>query len=106
MALVAAAEVAIQAVEQERHEGMKAATTPTFVPMPEFTELYRQRIGSRSKTGKARKIDEIERKLRLVELRAERTEFYHMARARQLSDETAHKLVREVDLLEARFGTK
>jgi CPA1 family monovalent cation:H+ antiporter len=29
-----------------------------------------------------------------------------MARARQLSDETARKLVREVDLLESRFGTK
>jgi hypothetical protein len=41
-----------------------------------------------------------------VELLAERTEFYHMARARQLFDETAHKPVREVDLQEARFGTK
>jgi hypothetical protein len=73
-------------------------------------ELYRQRIDSRSKTGKeaalARQIEEIERKLRLVGLRAERTEFYRMARARQLSDETARTLVREVDLLESRFGTK
>jgi len=33
MALVAAAEVAIQAVEQAQHEGMKAAATPTFITM-------------------------------------------------------------------------
>jgi hypothetical protein len=81
---------------------------PTFIAMPVFASW--KSIDSRSKAGKeaalARKIDEIERKLRLVGLSAERTEFYRMARARQLSDETARKLVREVDLLEARFSTK
>ena len=67
----------------------------------------RQRIDGRSTTGKdgslARKIDEIERRLRLTGLRAERNEIYHIARARRLSDETARKLVRELDFLEARF---
>ncbi len=53
----------------------------------------------------ARKIDDIERRLRLVGLRAERAEFYRIARGRQLSDEIARKLVREVDLLESRFST-
>ena len=70
-------------------------------------ELYRQRIDGRSTTGKeaslARKIDEIERKLRLAGLRAERAEIYRIGRARQLSDETSRKLVRELDLLESRF---
>jgi monovalent cation/hydrogen antiporter len=73
-------------------------------------ELYRQRIDSRSTTGKeaslARKIDEIERRLRLTGLRAERNEIYHIARARRLSDETARKLVRELDLLESRFAAR
>jgi monovalent cation/hydrogen antiporter len=112
LARVAAAEVAIQAVERAQHdmgEGRNDADLYTDAGV-RIMELYRQRIDSRSKTGKeaalARKIDEIERKLRLVGLRAERTEFYRMARARQLSDETARKLVREVDLLESRFGTK
>jgi monovalent cation/hydrogen antiporter len=112
LARVAAAEVAIQAVEQAQHsmgEGRSDADLYSDAGV-RVMELYRQRIDSRSKTGKeaalARKIDEIERKLRLVGLRAERTEFYRMARARQLSDETARKLVREVDLLESRFGTK
>jgi CPA1 family monovalent cation:H+ antiporter len=41
-----------------------------------------------------------------VGLRAERAELYRMARTRQLSDVTARKLVREVDLLESRFGTR
>jgi CPA1 family monovalent cation:H+ antiporter len=112
LARVAAAEVAIQAVEQAQHEmgeGRSDADLYSDAGV-RIMELYRQRIDSRSKTGKeaalARKIDEIERKLRLVGLRAERSEFYRMARARQLSDETARKLVREVDLLESRFGMK
>ena len=112
LARVAAAEVAIQAVERAQHdmgEGRSDADLYTDAGV-RIMELYRQRIDSRSKTGKeaalARKIEENERKLRLVGLRAERTEFYRMARARQLSDETARKLVREVDLLESRFGTK
>jgi len=70
-------------------------------------ELYRQRIDGRSKTGEerelARKIDEIERRLRLAGLRAERDEIYRIVRSRRLTDEAARKLVREVDLLEARF---
>jgi hypothetical protein len=54
----------------------------------------------------ARRMDEIERKLRPAGLRAERTELYRIARSRKLSDETARKLVREIELLEARFGTR
>jgi monovalent cation/hydrogen antiporter len=112
LARAAAAEVAIQAVERAQHdmgEGRGDADVYSDAAV-RIMELYRQRIDSRSKTGKeaalARQIEEIERKLRLVGLRAERTEFYRMARARQLSDETARTLVREVDLLESRFGTK
>jgi monovalent cation/hydrogen antiporter len=112
LARVAAAEVAIQAVERAQHDmGEDRSDADLYTDAGvRIMELYRQRIDSRSKTGKegalARKIDEIERKLRLVGLRAERTEFYRMARARQLSDETARKLVREIDLLESRFSTK
>jgi CPA1 family monovalent cation:H+ antiporter len=112
LARIAAAEVAIRAVEQAQHdmgEGRSDADLYSDAGVVIMT-LYRQRIDSRSKTGKeaalARKIDEIERKLWLVGLRAERSELYRMARARQLSDVTARKLVREVDLLESRFGTK
>jgi Na+/H+ antiporter len=111
-ARVAAAEAAIQAIEQAQHDmGEGRGGTDLYVDAgARIMELYRQRIDGRSKTGEeralARRIDEIERKLRLAGLRAERTELYRIARSRKLSDETARRLVREIDLLEARLGTR
>ena len=111
-ARVAAAEAAIQAIEQAQHDmGEGRGDTDLYADAgARIMELYRQRIDGRSKTGEeralARRMDEIERKLRLAGLRAERTELYRIARSHKLSDETARKLVREIDLLEARFGTR
>ncbi len=111
-ARVAAAEAAIQAIEQAQHDmGEGRSDTDLYADAgARIMELYRQRIDGRSKTGEeralARRMDEIERKLRLAGLRAERTELYRIARSHKLSDETARKLVREIDLLEARFGTR
>jgi CPA1 family monovalent cation:H+ antiporter len=72
-------------------------------------EFYRQRIDGRSKTGDdaelARRIDEIERKLRLAGVKAERAEFFRLGKSRKLSDDVLRKLVREADLAEARFGS-
>jgi CPA1 family monovalent cation:H+ antiporter len=77
VARIAAAETAIQAIEQAQHdmgEGRNDADLYMDAGV-RIMELYRQRIDGRSKTGKeavlARKIDEIERKLRLTGLRAE-----------------------------------
>jgi len=112
LARIAAAEAAIQAIEQAQHHmggGRSDADLYTDAGV-RIMELYRQRINGRSTTGKeaslARKIDDIERRLRLTGLRAERTEIYRIARARRLSDETSRKLVRELDLLESRFATR
>jgi CPA1 family monovalent cation:H+ antiporter len=111
-ARVAAAEAAIQAIEQAQHDmGEGRGDTDLYADAgARIMELYRQRIDGRSKTGEeralARRMDEIERKLRLAGLRAERTELYRIARSHKLSDETARRLVREIDLLEARFGTR
>ena len=111
-ARVAAAEAAIQAIERAQHDmGEGRGDTDVYADAgARIMELYRQRIDGRSKTGEeralARRMDEIERKLRLAGLRAERTELYRIARSHKLSGETARKLVREVDLLEARFGTR
>ena len=69
-------------------------------------DLYRHRIDGRSTAEAAdevRRIDDIERRLRLAGLRAERDEIYRIARARNLDDDIARKLVREIDLLEARY---
>lgn len=110
-ARIAAAEAAIQAIEQAQHdmgEGQSDADLYTDAGV-RIMGLYRERIEGRSKVGKeaalARRIDDIERRLRLVGLRAERAEFFRIARNHELSDEIARKLVREVDLLESRFAT-
>ena len=112
LARIAAAEAAIRAIEQAQHhmgEGRGDADLYTDAGV-RIMELYRQRINGRSTTSReaflTRKIDEIERTLRLTGLRAERTEIYRIARARRLSDETSRKLVRELDLLESRCATR
>ncbi len=109
-ARTAAAEAAIRAIEQAQHKmGEGRADADLYMDAgARIMELYRRRIDGRTKTGDerelARKIDEIERKLRLAGLGAERDEIYRNARARKISDEAARKLVREIDLMEARFG--
>ncbi|MET4278887.1 MULTISPECIES: Na+/H+ antiporter [unclassified Bradyrhizobium] len=111
-ARIAAAEAAIQAVRRAQHDmgGGRSDADLYANAGARIMELYRQRIDGRSKIGEeralARRLDDIERQLRLAALRAERAELYRIARSRRLSDEIARKLVREVDLLEARFATR
>lgn len=110
-ARTAAAEAAIRAIEQAQHRmGEGRADADLYSDAgARIMELYRRRIDGRTKTGDerelARKIDEIERKLRLAGLGAERDEIYRNARARKISDEAARKLVREIDLMEERIGS-
>jgi len=69
--------------------------------------LYRIRIEGRSQIGAAadrvRLNDEIERSMRLAGIRAERDKIYSLARDRSIDDDVARKLVRELDLVEARI---
>src|SRR3546814_10714024 len=71
-------------------------------------DLYRQRIESRQDSAadhtSGRRSDIIERDLRLAALKAERAEIFRRVRRRQLGTEIARKLVRELDLLEARYA--
>jgi len=110
-ARIAAAEAAIQAIGQAQHdmsEGQSDTDLYTDASV-RIMAMYRQRIEGCSKVGMeaelAQKIHAIERRLVLVGLRAERAELYRIARSRNLSDELARKLVREVDLLESRVAT-
>ncbi|MFG1244252.1 Na+/H+ antiporter [Xanthobacter versatilis] len=109
-ARIAAAEAAIKAIERAQHDlGEGRSDADIYADAgARIMELYRQRIDSRSKTGDAaellRKIDRIERELRLAGLQAERDTFYRLARSRTLSDDMTRRLVRELDLLEARFA--
>ena len=70
-------------------------------------DRYRARIAAQSRAGEdaalARKIDAIEARLRVAALKAERTTIFRLLRTRKIGSETARKLVRELDLMEARY---
>ncbi len=108
-ARIAASEAALAALARAEREGADAPEDADLLADARARIIadYRQRIDARSKSGTvrdvARRSDEIERKLWLIGSRAEREEIFRLARSLQLSDETARKLVREIDLLEARI---
>jgi CPA1 family monovalent cation:H+ antiporter len=110
-ARVKGAQAAIRAIEALQHDmGEGRPDADIYVEAgARLMEFYRQRIDGRSKTGDdaelARRIDEIERKLRLAGVKAERAEFFRLGKSRKLSDDVLRKLVREADLAEARFGS-
>ncbi|UXN05164.1 Na+/H+ antiporter [Bartonella sp. HY761] len=105
-----AAEAAIKAVEQAVHsmsEGRNDADLYTLAGS-RVMEGYRDRLAELSATDEQVNANlhaaEIERKLRLVALKAEREVYYNYGRRHQLSEEAVDKFIREVDLLETRFS--
>ncbi len=109
-ARLAAAHAAIMAVERAQHDlGEGRSDADLYADAgARIMESYRQRIERGAQTGDAaehlRRMERIERELRLAGIRAERNEFYQLARGRQLTDGTMRKLVRELDLLETRIA--
>lgn len=108
-ARIAAAKAAIRMIDEltnKMSEGRTDADRYSDVGT-RLMEFYRHRIEGHGKTGEdaetVRKLEEAERRLRLAALRAERDEYYRLGRRRQLPDDIARKLVREIDLLETRF---
>ncbi|MDF0545867.1 Na+/H+ antiporter [Sphingobium sp. H39-3-25] len=109
-ARVASAQAAIKAIEWRQHllaEGRSDADVYAAVGA-RIMDLYRERIESRShrdgEARDARQVDRIERDIRLAALKAERDEVFKLARRRKIGSETAQKLIRELDLLEARYA--
>ncbi|MEI9989081.1 MAG: Na+/H+ antiporter [Rhizomicrobium sp.] len=111
-ARLAAAQAAIKALEHDlRQTGKEREDADLYMQIgAQLMENYRQRIETRLKTSKdndlARKVDAIERKLRLVALGAERKELYRIGHSGKLAEELIRKLVREVDLQESRFSVR
>jgi len=108
-ARIAAAQAAIAAIEQTEHE-MAEGQADADIYMAAALRImdgYRQRIESRQgdveERGQVQKLERIERDLRLSALKAERAEIFRRVRQRELGSEIANKLVREIDLLEARY---
>ena len=108
---VAAASAALRAVEDASHAMAEGKANPDLYSdiAGRIMELYRQRIETRTRTDEddveaARLSDTIERQLRMAGLAAEREELGRLSRLRRLDEETARKLIREVDLQELRYS--
>lgn len=104
-----AAEAAIRAIEAALH-GMASGQSDADLyaeAAARVMDLYRRRSAGQQlneDAARVRRIDAVERQLRLAGLAAEREVMFSLARAHAISDATSRKLVREVDLLEERFG--
>ncbi len=108
---VAAAWAAIRAIEDAQHAMAESRANPDIYAetAARLMEIYRHRIETRTlvegdDAARARETDEIERRLRLAGLAAERAELVRLGRERQINEETARKLIREIDLQELRYG--
>jgi CPA1 family monovalent cation:H+ antiporter len=110
-ALREAASAAIKAIEEASH----ALVTDNAAEAELYTQAalrvmadYKYRLGpdeQQSETdGKyLRAADRAEIALRLAALRAEREAIFRLARGEHISDETSRRLVRQIDLTEARY---
>jgi Na+/H+ antiporter len=65
---------------------------------------HRLGVGGLYDPSRVRVAEQAEREYRLAALQAERTAILALVHARELSDEIARKLLREIDLVEARYG--
>ncbi|WP_328281986.1 Na+/H+ antiporter [Sphingobium sp.] len=106
----AAAEAAIAAIERVQHqlaEGRKDADLYVHAAS-RLMDLYRERIDREATLpedmAQHRRDERIERELRLAALKAERTEIFRRVRRRELGSEAARRLVRDLDLAEARLA--
>jgi Na+/H+ antiporter len=109
-ARVKAAEAAIAAVQQQvaTHDPAAADADLYAEVAARVLESYERRIHGHQQDDESaqrfRRGEAYEREIRLAALRAERDTIFALARANQLSDADTRRLVREIDLLEERFG--
>ena len=109
-----AGEAAVKAIEKlrdllaKREESEDDDTTVFTEAAERAMERYSRRAkilsGSDEARARHREMLRIERRLRLAGLRAEREALFRLRRRRKIEDGLLRRLVREVDLLETRFG--
>jgi CPA1 family monovalent cation:H+ antiporter len=105
----AAATAAIAAIERAQLDLMPMSDAPECYPQAaaRVISLYEHRLNVASQdeddsAAHYRKLDKAERKLRLAAIKAERAAIFDLAQHYHISDDLARKLVREIDLVEAR----
>ena len=108
----AAAAAAIRALEQSERDldvaAVHARADEHAEVVARLMEDYRQQIEQHSGNApdqfeRNKKLDAIEKDLRVLALKAEREELLKLAKSRLLGEETARKLMREIDLQELRY---
>jgi len=105
----AAANAAISAIEKSQIELMEAdsCVDPEVYPQAaaRVIAFYEHKLKEVDPDAEPawRKTDSAEKELRLAALAAERRTVFDLARHDHISDETSRKLVREIDLMEARY---
>ncbi len=108
-ARLAAAQAALRALEAKlRQISEMPGDTKLYVQgSARIIEQYRRQAEVHAKPNEETTLaDDIERSLRLIGLRAERDEYFRIARAGGVPDELARALVREIDLTEARLAIR
>src|SRR5574337_353789 len=107
----AAATAAIAAVEQSQHELLEKAPTTevdTYTrAASRVIALYQHWLdedaSGEEEARRLRQGDAAERELRLAALQGQREAIFDLARRHRISDEVSRRLVREIDLQEARY---
>src|SRR5574337_803511 len=107
----AAATAAIAAVEQSQHELLEKAPTTevdTYTrAASRVIALYQHWLdedaSGKEEARRLRQGDAAERELRLAALHGQREAIFDLARRHRISDEVSRRLVREIDLQEARY---
>jgi CPA1 family monovalent cation:H+ antiporter len=99
---------AIAAVEKASRErgGDQPQDDMSASAVDQVLGLYQHRLGNLGSTtdaSKVREADQAERELRLAALKAERDTILRLTRQATISDATARKMLREIDLVEARY---
>jgi Na+/H+ antiporter len=106
-ARVATAEAAIRAIERRQHALSEDHGEADLYAAAgaRVMDFYRERIESRSQgLSEARRAEEqLIREFQLVGVKAEREALVKLGRARAIGSEVARKLIRELDLSEARY---
>jgi Na+/H+ antiporter len=109
-ARIAAACAAIAEIERAEHEmaSGRADADVYMAAAADVMDSYRNRINRLERdlttAEERRAVSRIDRELRLAALKAERTAILKLRRKRELGTEASRKLIRELDLLEARYG--
>ncbi len=112
IARAAAATAAIHAVDKSLHNMSEGRSDADLYAgaAARVMSLYRNRLEETLQTGEEREhtkqINLIEHKFRAIGLKAERDELFRLSRHRHIPDDLMRKLVKELDLIEARIEAR